>query len=56
MSVFIFSYNMCHISLSSDEPELYLKRNVFYDKQDEMRVSNFNIKKLIIHLKKNKSS
>ncbi|XP_054721237.1 FERM domain-containing protein 8-like [Uloborus diversus] len=33
--------------LDKDEPELYLKRNVFYEKQDEMRICDMKILELL---------
>ncbi|XP_035208895.1 FERM domain-containing protein 8-like isoform X4 [Stegodyphus dumicola] len=33
--------------LDKDEPELFLKRNVFYDKQDEMRICDMKILELL---------
>lgn len=33
--------------LDKDEPELYLRRNVFYDKQDEMRICDMKILELL---------
>lgn len=33
--------------LDKDEPELYFKRNVFYDKQDEMRIGDMKILELL---------